>query len=258
MTLTGGPDTGMPALPAGACDCHTHVVGDTRRYPMVSPRPYTPDAAPHEALQAHLQRHGLQRTVIVQASFYGVDNRCMLDSLARLEGAGRGVAVVDPTAGRAMLDDLHRAGVRGLRVNVESDGVRDPVRVEAALREAAGRIADRPWHLQLYAAPTTLAALAPPLGTLPVPVVLDHLAMLPAGTALDDPSCAALMALLDTGRAYLKLSAPYRIAAPTEPASDAQQAARLARAFIARRPDRMLWEATGRTPTASQARPRTK
>lgn len=228
------------ALPAGACDCHTHVVGDASRYPMLAGRPYTPAAAPHEALLAHLQRHGLQRVVIVQPSFYGSDNRCLLDSLARLDGAGRGVAVLDEAADDATLARLHRAGVRGLRVNVESTGGRDAAAVGACLSRWAGRLAERGWHLQVYASFDTLAALAPVLAGLAVPVVLDHFAMV--SLADDEPAAVGratqqLLALLASGKVYLKLSAPYRIAA-RDPVA---RAAPLALALAAAHPQRLLW-----------------
>jgi predicted TIM-barrel fold metal-dependent hydrolase len=224
-------------LPPGACDCHVHVVGDGATYPMVDDRPYTPAPAPHAALAAHLQRNGLQRAVIVQPSFYGTDNRCMLDSLAALQGAGRGVAVVDNDVDDATLDTLHAAGVRGLRVNVESTGVRDPRAIEVALQLRAERIARLGWHLQVYAAPVAVAAIAGALGDLAVPVVLDHFAMLPAATGAGDAVARRLLDLLRGGNAYVKLSAPYRIDA----GAPEQAVTALARTFLDAAPQRILW-----------------
>lgn len=182
-------------LPAGACDCHVHVVGGAARYPMVAQRHYTPAAAPHEALLSHLQGIGLQRSVIVQPSFYGSDNRCLLDSLARLQGAGRGVAVLDDGADDELLAQLRACGVRGLRVDVESTGVRDAGVVEGSLRRWADRLAPLGWHLQLYAAHTTVAQLAPVLRALAVPVVLDHFALVPAAAAADDAARQCILGL---------------------------------------------------------------
>ncbi len=225
------------ALPAGACDCHTHVVGEAEQYPMVEDRHYTPSLAHHEDLVAHMQRVSLQRTVIVQPSFYGTDNRCMLDSLARLGGAGRGIAVVDRAVDDAQLQSLHDAGVRGLRVNVESAGVRDVQAVEAPLRYWATRIADLGWHLQVYASHHTTAALAPALADLPVPIVLDHFAMVPANVSPDDAQLRQLLDLLEGENVYLKLSAPYRIA-QVEPVASATD---LAHRFLRANPQQVLW-----------------
>lgn len=224
-------------LPAGACDCHTHVVGDPVSYPMLPQRHYTPAQAPHEALMAHLHRNGLQRTVIVQPSFYGSDNRCMIDSLIRLQGAGRGVAVVDDDAGDAMLAQLHAVGIRGLRINVESAGVRDTCSVEGPLRRWADRIAPLGWHLQIYAAHTTTVQLAPLLSSLAVPVVLDHFAMLPATAGPEHMAVRCILDLLIAGNVYVKISAPYRIAS-VEPV---RAVTNLARALIKANPMRVLW-----------------
>ena len=224
-------------LPAGACDCHTHVVGDPVRWPMVAQRHYTPAAAPCEALLAHLSRNGLQRAVVVQPSFYGTDNRCLLDSLRQLDGAGRGVAVVDDEADDATLARLHEGGVRGLRINVESAGVHDTAAVEAPLRRWADRLAPLGWHLQVYAVHTTLVQLAPLLDGLPVPVVLDHFALLPADAGTDDPAARRIVELVVSGDVYVKLSAPYRIAV----AESVKAASELARAFVDANPQRVLW-----------------
>jgi predicted TIM-barrel fold metal-dependent hydrolase len=233
---------GEPAdsqLPPNACDCHTHVIGPRGAYPMVEDRHYTPGPASHGALLAHLALHGLQRVVIVQPSVYGTDNRCMLDSLDRLPDTARGIAVLDHDVDAATLARLHRRGVRGLRVNVESAGVRDARAVQMALARWADRIAGLGWHLQVYAALDTVAALADPLARLAVPVVLDHFAMLPADTAAGDARAAVLLELLRSGNAYIKLSAPYRLSPSGVP--DLQQVIHWANAFVQAAPERVLW-----------------
>lgn len=225
------------ALPAGACDCHTHVVGDARAWPMVADRHYTPGPASVSDLRQHLRRLGLQRAVIVQPSFYGTDNGCLLAALEELQGAGRGVAVVDDAITDTGLRELHARGIRGLRVNVESAGIRDPRALAAAFARWAGRIAPLGWHLQVYAAAPALAALAEVLAALEVPVVLDHFAMLPAGTPADDATAQRLLALVAGGGAYVKLSAPYRV----QPAWPARDVDALAQALLAAHPERLLW-----------------
>jgi len=226
-------------MPPNACDCHTHVIGPRGTYPMVEDRHYTPGPAAHDALLAHLARHGLQRVVIVQPSVYGTDNRCMLDSLGRLPGRARGIAVLGDDVDNATLGSLHARGVRGLRVNVESAGVRDAKAVRTALALWANRIGCLGWHLQLYAALDTIAALVDPLARLTVPVVLDHFAMLPVDTEAGDTRATALLELLRSGNAYIKLSAPYRLS-PVG-AQDTQRVNHWANAFMQTAPERVLW-----------------
>jgi predicted TIM-barrel fold metal-dependent hydrolase len=226
------------ALPVGACDCHVHVVGPQADYPMDAGRHYTPGPASCDALLSHMDQMGLSRAVIVQPSIYGTDNRCTLDGLARMAGAGRGIAVVDEDISDADLQALDRGWMRGLRINLESTGSSSPEAVRDALTYWADRVASLGWHLQVYASLDALAASASVLRALPVPVVLDHFAMIPAGLSLDDVRVRAVFDLVGSGAAYVKLSGTYRIE-PPEGAAQATQA--LARAFIACNPERMLW-----------------
>ncbi|MFZ9639319.1 MAG: amidohydrolase family protein, partial [Hylemonella sp.] len=85
-------------LPAHGCDCHVHVFGPFDRFPLDPQRAYTPGAASVEDLSALLQRLGLRRVVVVQASPQGDDNACLIDALQRINASGelqaRGVAVI--------------------------------------------------------------------------------------------------------------------------------------------------------------------
>lgn len=229
-------------LPPGSCDCHVHVIGPVADYPMVHDRHYTPGPASAADLRAHMARNGLQRAVVVQPSVYGTDNRCMLASLRALGGAGRGVAVLERDASEQTLRELSAQGVRGLRVNVESASVQDPKAIGLALAYWAERVAALGWHLQLYAAFDALAAAVPYLRDLSVPLVLDHFAMAPAATLADDARLQAVLSLVRAGKAYVKLSAPYRIHGAGHGTHDADDAvAQLAAIYINANPDRMLW-----------------
>lgn len=65
-------------VPAGACDCHTHIHGDVKQYPMLAGRTYTPEEAlPEEMAQLHKALR-MQRVVIVTPSIYGTDNSATL------------------------------------------------------------------------------------------------------------------------------------------------------------------------------------
>ena len=65
-------------VPAGACDCHTHIHGDPAKYPWFAGRTYTPElATPEEMLAVHKALR-MQRVVIVTPSVYGTDNSVTL------------------------------------------------------------------------------------------------------------------------------------------------------------------------------------
>src|SRR5688500_3782981 len=69
----------VPALPAGAIDCHIHIVGPQSKYPMAANRAYTPPEATAADLRKLRMEIGVPRQVVVQPSFYGYDNSCTLD-----------------------------------------------------------------------------------------------------------------------------------------------------------------------------------
>jgi predicted TIM-barrel fold metal-dependent hydrolase len=232
----------VTAVLQGACDCHVHIVGPGTQYPMSLQRAYTPPEASTADLIAMRGRLGISRNVLIQPSFYGTDNRCMLDAMAQLGGTARGVAVVAPDIAATELAKLDEQGVRGIRMNLETRESRDPKAALAALDELAKRITHLGWHIQIYAALPVIAALADRIAALPVDVVVDHFGMAQARDGVDQKGFAALRELVrsrksSVNKAFVKLSAPYRISQ----ASGYADAAPIARALIAAGPDRMLW-----------------
>ena len=225
-------------LSHGSCDCHTHVFLEAPEFPYWPARRYTPPPATTDALAQRLQALGLERVVIVQPSVYGPDNAATLHALRLLgPGRARGVAVIEDTVTDAMLDDLHDAGVRGVRVNLEVDGASDPAPAAAAMRRTAERVASRGWHVQVYASMPLLAACSATLEALPVPVVLDHFAGARAGQGVRQEGLAPVLRLVESGKAYVKLSAPYRCST-LDGYTDLDALAAL---FIQANPLRMVW-----------------
>lgn len=80
-------------------------------------------------------------------------------------------------------------------------------------------------------------ALGEVIQSLPVPLVVDHFGRPDAAKGISQQGFAALLALVKSGKVYVKLSAPYRIS--VQP--DYADAADVARALIEANPDRMLW-----------------
>ncbi len=222
--------------PAHACDCHVHVIGPKNRYPLARKRTYTPKDALLTDLRAMLARLGLERVVLIQPSIYGTDNSCMMDAIDALDGKARGVAMLPADAAAAELDDLHRRGIRGLRVNIAS-GAMNPLDVVRERLIAAARLCDRnDWHVQLFLPAHAIVPLSKTLLVLPVPVVIDHFALVPPGEAGAEAR-DGLLRLLDSRQVWVKLSAPYRIA---DDMADAAVGA-LARRLAAANSERIVW-----------------
>src|SRR5246500_1282432 len=113
-------------IPAGACDCHTHIHGDVEKFPFFAGRVYTPEpASPEEMAALHKALH-IERVVIVTPSVYGTDNRATLEGIRFRGPGGRGVAVIGPKNPDSELDAMDKAGIRGVRVNLATGGTNDP------------------------------------------------------------------------------------------------------------------------------------
>jgi predicted TIM-barrel fold metal-dependent hydrolase len=252
-TILGAPQTRpVTKAPPGACDCHTHVFGPAASYPFDAGRTYTPGDASIEDLLAMHALMGIQRVVIVHPSPYGSDNRCSVDAVRQIGENARGVAVIDAATDDAALRDMHQAGIRGVRVNLQTFGNPDPDTAYAMLSWASRRVAELGWHVQVYTDLPLIAALSARLPGLPTPVVIDHFGRAMAADGPSQPGFDRLLALLDSGRVYIKISAPHRISKQPNYAD----AAPIARALIAANPDRLVWATDWPHPGARPGIPR--
>lgn len=222
--------------PAGACDSHVHVIAAQAEYPMLADRPYTPGEATHAMLRQHLASLGLTRVVLVQPTVYGSDNRYLLDSLRHLGNSARGVVVLPDPVRDETLQEMAAAGVRGVRLTLEKDGPNAAGPALAAFERLAPRLVSLGWHLQIYAAPEIIAATASQLAALPLPVVLDHFAMMRASHR-GTPVCDRIFGLLREADVWMKVSAAYRLST-AEAHEDLDP---LVQDLLALRPDRLLW-----------------
>jgi len=226
-------------VPAGACDCHTHVFGDPSQFPFWSGRTYTPPVADVAAWRTIHRTLRMERGILVQPSVYGTDNRCLLDAVARLGRGTRGVAVIADTAPAAELDALHRGGVRGIRVNLETFGIADPAAASERLRRAVAQLAHRPWHVQLFVRSSIVPPLESAVAESPLPIVFDHFGGVRAEAGPGDPGFQALVRMVRGGKAYVKVSAAYRVSSSGSP--DYVDVRPFARALIDANPERVLW-----------------
>ena len=239
-------------LPAGSCDCHTHVFGTIDLYPLAADRQYTPDLALlADMLQLHDQL-GIERVVIVHPSPYGSDNSCTVDALLALGERGRGVAVIDETTSDKELQVMHHAGVRGVRINLETDGIQDPAMATRQLLWAHDRVKDLGWHVQVYTNLSVFASLVSVLDRLSVPVVLDHFCRAQAALGPDQTHFGTVLQRVRQGQVWVKLSAPHRISN----APDCADAAAMVQALIEANPDRLLWGSDWPHPGAVHGKPR--
>jgi predicted TIM-barrel fold metal-dependent hydrolase len=226
------------AVPAGACDCHTHVFGDAERFPFARVRAYTPESASVAEMRALHRALHTDRVILVQPSVYGTDNRCTLDAMKQFGTSSRGVAVIDEKTTETELDDMQRAGIRGVRVNLETAGQTDPAIGRQRLQMAIERIKGRGWHVQIYTRLSVIEGMGDMVMAAPVPIVFDHFGGAQAALGIAQTGFDTLLKLVRAGKAYVKISAPYRSSTQTP---DYPDVAPLAKALIAANPQRMLW-----------------
>jgi D-galactarolactone isomerase len=192
---------------------------------------------------------GIDRVVVVQPSAYGKDNSCTLHAIAELGPIARGVAVVDTETTDQELDRLTAAGIRGVRFHMLPGGVL-PWDI---LEEMAARVEAFGWHVQLQMDGRNLPEREEMLSRLPGALVIDHTGKFLEPVPVDHPGFRTLLRLLDNGRVWVKLSAPYETSIVGAPSY--ADVGTLAKALIAAAPERMLWASNWPHPSAQDNPP---
>ena len=212
-------------VPAGACDCHTHIF-DPGKFPYAASRPYTPEAATISDVRALHRALHIDRVVISQPTVYGNDHSCTLDAIRRIGRRARGVAAFAANTSSAELDHLHRGGMRGLVVHKMSD-----------FKDAAAQIGDRPWNIETYVRLPQMEAFKDQLMASKVAVKLTLFGGAQNGD-VHQPGFDTLLGLLRSGRVYVELSTPTHI---SRQAPDYRDAAPVAKTLIEANPQRITW-----------------
>ena len=210
-------------IPPDSWDSHMHIV-DVENYELDPSATYRPTSHSLEQALDFEASVGLQNIVLVQPSIYGLNNSCLLDGLRDLGSErGRGVVAIDPEAYDA--DELrkwHELGVRGVRLNLQSVGAElNATELEKQLTQYADAVRSLGWVVQVYVPMKMIELLEPIIPKLNVKFCIDHLGQPPLkdnqGVDMYDlPGFPSLARLLKDGLTYVKLSAPYRIAAQAD------------------------------------------
>ena len=226
--------TPLHTAPPLTCDSHFHIFGPYDRFPLDAGKRYDPPPALVPDYLAMAERLGIQRMVVVQASVSGTDNAVTLDAVRQFGlHRARGVAVIDAGFSDAAFKSMHDQGIRGVRFNLSTGGGTP----EEQLDGIARRIAPLGWHIQVYADGDQLEPLAPVLARLPVPVVIDHCGGVMASLGTSHPQFQALLRLLDSGNAWIKVCS-YRVSAKGHPWDDSRANVQ---ALVKAAPERCVW-----------------
>jgi D-galactarolactone isomerase len=221
--------------PPLACDCHVHIYED--RFPLAPSATFRPPHSPVAAYRQVQAALGLQRAVLVQPTGYGLDNACLLDALAQMGEAARGVAVVPANVADDELRRLDAAGVRGVRFMMIAGG--GGALPWDAMPPLAARMAPLGWTVNLQLDGRDLPHYQALIDGLPGKVVIDHTGKFLEPVAPQHASFRALQAVLDRPQRWVKLSAPYETSKSGPPGYD--DVSLLARTLVASHPERCLW-----------------
>lgn len=226
-------------------DAHVHVwTPALERYPLVEgfapekmePRSFTP-----KELFAHCRPQNVDRIVLIQMIFYGIDNRYMLDVIAESPKTFRGVAVIDESKPGAC-DDMRRSaerGVRGFRLYTDKRSA-ESWPESPSMKAMWACAAETGQAMCLLADPDALPAVRQMCELFPdTKVVVDHFARI----GMRGPAAAAdvdnLLRLAEFKHTFVKTSAFYALGKKQAPYLDlAPFIRRLRDAFGA---DRLMW-----------------
>jgi 2-pyrone-4,6-dicarboxylate lactonase len=233
------PQPSRPAfrVPPGSVDAHCHIFGPGDLFPFAPERKYTPCNASYDRLFALRDFLGFERSVIVQATCHGTDNRAMLDALLRSNGRARGVAAVRRGVTGEELQSMHAAGVRGVRFNFVKRLV-DALPFDS-LSQIAQRVAHLGWHIVVYFEAGDLAAYFGFFTSLPGTVVVDHMGRPDVSKNAFGPDFDLFVKLMERENFWCKTTCPERLSKQGPPRYD--DVVPFARRIVEAFPGRVLW-----------------
>lgn len=220
-------------LPQHACNSHLHIIDPA--FPNDGKaKAQQGTVSEYQALSAEL---GLERAVFVQAKPFGTDNSCLVDAIRKFgSDKARGIAVVTDQVSDQELEHLNEVGVRGLRFSVWNPA--NAVVSFDMCKPLSERTKDMGWNMQLHMSAAQLAEHADVIKDLDCKIVIDHMGRLKPELGINDPAFPFICRMIDNGNTWVKLCGPYLNTLTGKPWDDA---CRVARAFAAYAPERMLW-----------------
>ena len=155
--------------------------------------------------------------------------------------------MIDDKTTEASLDEMHRGGVRGIRLSLGNQGATDPAAARQRLKIAAERMKNRKgWSMLISGSPATWEALRDELAAFTVPIVIDHFGEPRVADGVGQPGFMTVLNLVKSGKAYVKLSNADTLARQ----ADMSDVTPYAKALIAANPQRVVWGTAWPHPSA--------
>jgi len=218
--------------PKGTCDTHIHFYSAKLPVAPGAPMPGEFTVPEYQALQRKL---GLERVVVVQPNAYADDNTLTLASMKAIGPAARGVGVVKADVTDAELERLTKAGIKGVRIMTLPGGMLH----FDVMDQVVARVHPFGWHANVQLDGRNLPKYEAQIKRLPGKFVIDHTGKFLEPVEVTSEPFKSLQRLVDTGRCWIKLSAPYETSKTGAPKYE--DVSKLARALVKQAPERMLW-----------------
>ena len=218
--------------PPGTIDTHMHFYDGASSAAPGAPNPGLFTVPMYRELQKRL---GLQRVVVVQPNAYKDDNRVTLAAMKEIGKDAKGVAVVRPGTPQAELERLTKAGICAVRIMTLHGATLgfDVMDAVMAMEHPFG------WHANIQLDGRELPKVEAQIKRLPGKFVIDHTGKFLEPVTPDHEAFKSLQRLVDTGRCWVKLSAPYETSKTGAPKYE--DVGRLAKALVKQAPERMMW-----------------
>lgn len=200
-------------------DTHCHIF-DPARFAYAADVAYRPsgqETGSADTFAQVMDAYGVRHALLVGPnSGYGLDNRCLLDALARHPQRFKGVAVVRNDASTDELVALQAGGVVGVAFNIALYGV-DHYRDIGPLLQ---RLAQLGLLVNVQVQHQQLPEVLPLLLDSGVRVLIDHCGRPDVTAGVGQPGFQALLALGRHKRALVKLSGYAKFSAQPFPWAD--------------------------------------
>ena len=233
-------------VPRGATDTHMHIYDAAQ---PAAPGTSMPGNFPVEDYRAMQKRLGLERVIVVQPNAYADDNTVTLNAMRALGTGAKGVAVVKANVKDAELERLTKAGICAVRIMTLHGGMLGFDVMDSVM----ARVHSFGWHANIQLDGRELPRYEAQIRRLPGKFVIDHTGKFLEPVPLEHAAFKALLRLIDTGRCWVKLSAPYETSKTGAPKYE--DVSRLARALVKHAPNRMMWASNWPHPSARNPAP---
>jgi len=218
--------------PAGTTDTHMHFYDGAASAAPGTPNPGKFTVPMYQELQRRL---GMGRVVVVQPNAYRDDNRVTLESMKAIGKNAKGVAVVKPGVAEAELERMTKAGICAVRIMTLHGGMLGFDVMDAVVAQ----VHPFGWHANIQLDGRELPKYEAQIKRLPGKFVIDHTGKFLEPVAPEHETFKSLLRLVDTGRCWVKLSAPYETSKTGAPKYE--DVGKLAKALVKKAPERMLW-----------------